>query len=240
MRIHFGLDVGAGKHDRTAIVATEHIKRARTEAHPTTEFESIVTWAHRFPPDTPLEVVTERVCDLIAQFEAERPVLFLDNTGIGAALTQLLQRAQREHRLKVRRGDLIPFVLTAGYQAGPASIPKQRLVNRIVAAYASGLLGFARDLPDMEEVVKEMVAFQPTVAADGRVSFSNNPGLSKFDDYVTALGLAILHPEYGGIARFRDPRGVLWASQAIAVATVGDLILRSGRTAHITRIGGTM
>jgi len=213
MRLHTGIDVGGGKHDRTAIVVTEHLRSAKDSPIGRQEHESRVVHIERMAAMTPLDVATDHIIALAAKPEMAGAVYLLDATGIGAALAQLLRRERGRGRFGAR---MYAYALTAGRQSGPGSVPKQRVVNAIVERYNMGLLGFAAGLPLTDQMVKELVAFEPVVGENGRISYGNNTSLSAFDDLVIALGLSLLHPRHGPEPRYRGRNGQVYDSFAVA------------------------
>src|SRR5687768_6858928 len=156
MRVHIGVDVGAGKHDRTALVMVEHIDVARAEPTSPREREHVVSHVERFHADTPIPLVADRLVALAGEARFARPCFVIDATGIGEALAQQL-RIERSRGRWPREAHVHPYAITGGREVTAGGLPKQRLVNGILTAYNLGRLGFAAGLPLLPQLVRELV-----------------------------------------------------------------------------------
>jgi hypothetical protein len=163
---------------------------------------------------TPLDVQAARIVKLAATPEMEAvSAWIIDATGIGSALVDLLKR---EHRLGNFPRFPTGYALTGGRESGPGSVPKATVVSGLITAYNAGRLSFAAGVPIIADLIRELAAYTPEVSADGRIRWGNDSSLSEYDDTVIALGLALLHPRYGGDPRYIGRDGKVYASQLVS------------------------
>lgn len=130
--------------------------------------------------------MTDRVCTRTR----ERPILYVDSTGVGQPVVDLL-------RERVRSGVVVPVTFTAGdrrvesWEDGflRVSLGKALLVSRLQVMLGSGRL----HLPPTREaqvLAHELRDFELRVDQDGHEK-SGAFRVGTHDDLVTALGLAV-------------------------------------------------
>jgi Terminase RNaseH-like domain len=215
MKLRVGVDIGGGRHDRTAICVAEILQGPRgAPSGPPSESVFAVRHLERMASLTPIDVVVARLVELAATPELDGAYFYIDATGIGSAVVDLLNQEHRQGRFPSRP---VGLALTGGREAGERSVPKEQLINKLVAAYNGGRLSFAAGLPILADLIKELAAYTPQVRADGRIAWGNDAKLSEFDDCVIALGLAILRPYGGGVARYiARTDGCIYASRLVS------------------------
>lgn len=136
----------------------------------------------------PLGMSYPQQCQLLAQLlshpQLARAPIFLDRTGIGRGISDLIRGAGIKH---------IACTITGGREShddGSANITvsKLELVSRLQAALHSGSLRIAKALPESSVFVKELAEFRASWSESGHLSFNARSGCH--DDLVLACALA--------------------------------------------------
>jgi hypothetical protein len=197
-----GLDLGQS-HDFTAIAVLQRavIKREFNPALWAFRKEVQLQLRHleRVPIGTPYPDVVNRVVEITRSPILTGPVhLAVDNTGVGAAVMDLLRAAQP-------KAALLPVTITGGdtgnVSHGNHRVPKRDLVVGLQVLLQRGGLRIAADLPDAPTLLTELMAMQVKVSTAGNEQFGAwREGTH--DDLVLALALAcwavgIAYPKRG-------------------------------------------
>jgi hypothetical protein len=198
-----GVDIGQ-RRDPTAIAVVEQEERRDTETH------HMVRHIERLPLGSPYPVVAERVAALVGGVHAvtsgESPILYVDATGVGTPIVDVLRAASV--------GDLARLVAVyfthsdrRKVERGEVKLGKAWLVSRMQALLQSGLLHLPRTA-EGEALGKELLDYEIRVTEDANDRYGAFR-VGAHDDLVTALGLATQDDRGGGEAStsFRDPYG---------------------------------
>ena len=194
--VTIGVDIGQ-RVDPTAIAVVERDERIEKRKDPTTgaEMERRV-WHHttryleRLPLGTSYPAVADRLVSIAAAvaFRAKaRPRLFLDATGVGKPVVDVL----RDHKVQAK---LIAVYFTHGDRRtksdeGAITLGKAWLVSRLQALLQGDRLHLPRDHDDAETLIRELLDYEIRVDKNANDTYGAfRVGLH--DDMVTALGLA--------------------------------------------------
>ena len=184
-----GIDIGKMR-DPTAIAVAEAERRevgSRIETH----FN--VRHLERLPLGTPYPQVVERIARITDQVRArtgERPAVFVDSTGVGQPIVDLL-------RGQAQSGVIVPVTFTAGdrrtetWEDGylRVSLGKAFMVSKLQALLGSGRLHLPRTR-EAGVLTKELLNYELRVDQDGREK-AGAFRVGTHDDLVTAVGLAV-------------------------------------------------
>jgi hypothetical protein len=148
----------------------------------------------RLPLQTPYPAVVSHVAALLATSPvAGDSVLVLDRTGIGRAVFDLFAaRGLKPIGITIHGGDAV----TA--DAGGFHVPKRDLIAAVLVTLQQGRLRFAKRLPLVAELQRELLNFRVTISPAGHDSYNARDG--EFDDILLALAVAIYYGE-----RWRPP-----------------------------------
>lgn len=188
MAITIGVDIGQ-KRDPTAVCVAEGEWReveGRTESHFT------VRHLERLPLGTPYPQVAERIARITDQVRArigESPTVFVDATGVGTPVVDLL-------RERVLSGEVVAVWFTYGDQRTESwegdhlrvSLGKSHMVSRLQVLLGTGRLHLPRT-QEVAALTEELLNYELRVDQSGH----ERSGAFRFgthDDLVTALGLA--------------------------------------------------
>jgi len=186
--IVIGVDLGQ-KQDPSAVCVAEAESRSvdhRQESH------YVIRHLERLPLGTPYPQVVDRIAALVLGVKLRSgalPKLFVDATGVGAPVMDLLQ--QREPEI----GPAIAVVFTYGDRrtvkprSGRVTLGKAHLVSHLQALLGSGRL----HLPQTSEaaaLARELLDYEIRVDDNAHVRFGAFK-TGAHDDLVTALGLAV-------------------------------------------------
>lgn len=195
--IIIGVDFGK-LHDPTAIVVTEAIKVDRPGMKPEHRFE--VRHMERLPIGTLYPAVGARIAEIVRNLET-RPVpdmmyppsitLRVDGTGVGVAAVDIVRDAL--HGLQAR---LVATTLTQGQALNKKtsrewSVGKALLVQRLQALLSIDRIKLPAEHPEAQVMVRELQDFETKIDPDGDAKFGGFK-VGSHDDYVNALGLAVL------------------------------------------------
>jgi hypothetical protein len=195
-----GVDVGQ-RVDPTAIAVVEREERIEGRRyHPDGSVAPSAkerrVWHHtarylaRLPLGTPYPEVADRLAEIAAGVAAKagvRPRLYLDATGVGQPLVDVL----RLHKVKAR---LIPVYFTHGDRRipehnGPVTLGKAWLVSRMQALFQGGRLHLPPGHPEAEVMTDELLDYEIRVDKNANDTYGAFR-VGSHDDLVTALGLA--------------------------------------------------
>lgn len=197
--LRIGIDIGK-RHDPSAImVVITEIREVdgKKAAHYN------VPLPKRLELDTPYPAQVEeltRICrGAVKRFNEtkksgfmERPRIFVDVTGVGDAVVDLLEPELKNvgvlHPCRFVAGDR----LSEGKNGRDYLIGKAHFVSRLQVLSESRVVHLPQNYPEAEQLAKEMLDFDIDVdEASGKATYGAiRPGTH--DDMVTALGLACL------------------------------------------------
>jgi hypothetical protein len=181
-----GLDLGQAA-DFTALAVVEAVTGDEKGGSPG-EGTYQVRHLERFPLKTTYPAIVERVQQLTSTLQKEDPHvrLIVDHTGVGAAVVDLLVKA-----------DLSPIAITitggdqVTHEGRLWRVPKRDLVAVLAVAFQSGRLKIARDLPESATLVNELLNFKVKInlatAHDSYEAWRSG----QHDDLVLAVALAV-------------------------------------------------
>src|SRR5215218_7059929 len=198
-----GVDIGQ-RRDPTAIAVVEQEERRSSETH------HIARHLERLPLGSPYPAVAERVAAVVrgvlAATSGEAPTLYVDATGVGTPIVDILRAANV--------GDLVQLKAVffnhgdrRKVERGEVKLGKAWLVSRMQTLLQSGLLHLPRTA-EAEALGKELLDYEIRVTEDANDRYGAFR-VGAHDDLVTALGLATQEDRGGGEAAtsFRDPYG---------------------------------
>jgi hypothetical protein len=120
----------------------------------------------------------------------ERPVLALDQTGVGAGIADLF-------RLEKMAAKLIPIYITSGSDVtrdgDVRRVPKRTLVTNTAIALQTGKLQISEQLPLTETLVAELQNFKAKITTAGNDTYGAGAEwrVGNNDDLVLALSMAL-------------------------------------------------
>lgn len=143
----------------------------------------------RFPPGTPYPEVAAEVRELMQTPPLPGSFLAIDQTGVSAAVVQLLDEALRGNV----NGLMTRVTVSAGHAVVPIGggylVPKKELVGNLQVLLQTRRLAVPRSLPEAETLVRELETFRVEVtAAKEEQEISWREGAN--DDLVLALATA--------------------------------------------------
>jgi hypothetical protein len=211
--VTIGVDIGQ-RVDPTAIAVIEREERIekRKDVETGADTERRV-WHHtarrleRLPLGTPYPEVADRLVDVaarVAERTGQRPRLYLDATGVGKPVVDVL----RDHKV---RALLVAVYFTHGDRRmkgddGSIILGKAYLVSRLQALFQGERLHLPRHDPEAETMTRELLDYEIRVDKDANDKYGAFR-VGTHDDLVTALGLATQvdgHPFAEAVARTMD------------------------------------
>jgi len=127
------------------------------------------------------------------------PRLCVDETGVGAPVVDLFRQAKLNARLE-------PITIHGGDRAvreGHWRVPKRELVGATQVALQTGRLKIAKDLPEVDALIRELQNFEVEISQTGFDSYNARTGAH--DDLVLALAMPLW------FASRRGARKLMWA-----------------------------
>ena len=201
-----GLDVGQ-RRDPTALCIGEVQRRGETG-----QVHHLIRHLERLPLGTSYPDVAARVaavCTGVTERTRTAPRLFVDATGVGTPLVDVLRAAGVT-------AVVLPVYFTHGDRrqvtpSGEVRLGKAWLVSRLQALLQSGRLHLART-SEAAALAQELLDYEIRVEANANDTYGAFR-VGSHDDLVTALGLATQEDEPAGTAvldyyrlRFREER----------------------------------
>ena len=195
-----GVDIGQ-RRDPTAIAVVEQERRSSETHH-------IARHLERLPLGTSYPAVAERVAEVVrgvhTATSGEAPTLYVDATGVGTPIVDVLRAASV--------GDLARVVAVffnhgdrRKVERGEVKLGKAWLVSRMQALLQSKLLHLPRTA-EAEALGKELLDYEIRVTEDANDRYGAFR-VGAHDDLVTALGLATQEDLSGGWSTsYRDDR----------------------------------
>ena len=188
-----GLDLGQA-NDYTALVVIERIDSMVDYVSTGKRYN--IKHLQRIKLGTPYDeivAIVGRMMKALPHVHGQpKPRLIVDGTGVGRPIVDLLKKA-----------GLAPVAcsITGGREetSGGAfnfNIPKRNLVSALQVVFQSGRLKIARNLPDAENLINELLNFRVTISASGHDSYDAWRERIH-DDLVLAAALAVWFNERG-------------------------------------------
>lgn len=150
-------------------------------------------WLQRWPLRTPYTTIAAdvagRVAALVAVPRAE-VALFVDGTGVGTAVVEILQR---QEAIKALHDGMKTVTITAGREVTRTSdgwhAAKGELVSVAQVALQRGRLNVSPQLPEARTLREELATFEVTMTEAANATFAHRQG--QHDDLVLATALAL-------------------------------------------------
>jgi hypothetical protein len=188
-RYYCGLDLGQSQ-DYTALAIIE--KAGQLEAA-TFSVRYLKRWALQTRYTAIVEDVIE-LMDKLPPTKHTRPLLAVDQTGVGAGVVDLFRKA------KPPGWSLEAVHITSGYEVHYKNqvryVPKRLLVSEVAIKLEQGRLRFAPWLPEAETLKAELGNFRCSISANGHDSYGAGPSGDDWrqgahDDLVLSVALAL-------------------------------------------------
>ncbi len=177
-----GMDLGQ-QRDHTAIVVVERLGQSKL---------LVVRWVERIALGTPYVRVVERLKEIVRSGEFfGRVRVAVDGGSMGSPVMEMIGLAGLGC-------DVAAVVSTAGSKAKSGglrgigswyTVPKKDLLGEVLVRLEKRELRFAKDLPELGNLLKELKDMQMTVSAKDSVRMGAD-GSGQHDDLVIALALA--------------------------------------------------
>lgn len=202
MRLSIGVDLGQAR-DATALAALasypgEPVETGRGRTRRPLHHDLVAL--ERLRAGVPYPQQVELITAFADRFaDDQRPSLFVDATGVGRPVLDLLRQGcpHRIHGVTITPG---ASTTQNGQDWG---VPKADLIGALDVALSSRRIHFLPDLALARDLDKELRAFSYELSATGRPKYE---GRGAHDDLVLALALAVWGAERGGggTAAFMD------------------------------------
>ena len=193
--VTIGVDIGQ-RVDPTAIAVVEREERIEKREQPGGQPKERRVWHHtarhlaRLPLGTPYPEVADRLRDVAASVAlrtGRRPRLYLDATGVGKPVVDVL----RQHEVKAY---LFAVYFTYGDRrieehGRQITLGKAWLVSRMQALFQGGRLHLPAGHPEAQTLTRELLDFEIRVDQNANDKYGAFK-VGTHDDLVTALGLA--------------------------------------------------
>jgi hypothetical protein len=148
-------------------------------------FHYVVRFVKRWPLATPYTQIVPELGRLVGRGLLENARLVVDQTGVGAAIVDMLRQARIN-------AYVVPVLITAGHattsEGGIWHVPKRELVGTLQVLLQSRRLQVA-PLPERELLVREFLAFRVKITKAGNETFESLRERDH-DDLVIAIALA--------------------------------------------------
>lgn len=186
-----GVDFGQARDFSAVTVAERTVEIVEDAAQP-----SVYEIGHlqRFKLGTPYPAQVETIAAILKSLPARRnaPVLIVDATGVGRPVVDLLRKAKMRPKAVTITGGAVE------HSTGDAhSIPKRNLVSTMQVLLQTGRLKVAKELPEAETLINELLNFQVKISASGHDSYEAARE-SIHDDLVLSASLAVWWAERHG------------------------------------------
>lgn len=185
-RILMGLDIGQQRNP-TALCTVEANPRPRGER---TDWHYLVRHLERLPIGTSYPDIAQRlnaVAQRLRQRSPQTPQLFVDATGLGKPLIDLL--SQETESIRQIRGVYFTHGDRMTREGRDIRLGKAYLVSRLQMLLQSGRLHLPRN-PVCEQLAEELLSYEIQVDEQANERYGAFQVGSR-DDQVTALGLAV-------------------------------------------------
>lgn len=185
MTVLIGIDIGQ-RRDPTALCVAETVSRpgpSRQETH------YVVRYLDRLPLGTPYPEVARRLQKVsaeVARRAGERPTVYVDATGVGIPVVDILRAATIE-------AWIVPVFFTHGdrrkTEGGEVRLGKAFLVSRLQALLQTRRIHLPRTR-EADALAAELLDYEIRVSEDANDRYGAFR-VGTHDDLVTALGLAV-------------------------------------------------
>jgi hypothetical protein len=188
-----GLDLGQAR-DYSALAVVERVENALTDRAGRPLSRYAVRHLLRWPLHTSYTAVAADLAALVRTPPLRRPVVVVDQTGVGRAVVDLL--AGSELAASLERVVITGGRRTSRGAGGAWRVPKKELVLRLQGLLRSRRLQVAA-LPEREALVREILAFRVKITAAAHETFGARRERDH-DDLVLAVALAAWWGERNG------------------------------------------
>jgi hypothetical protein len=188
-----GLDLGQAR-DYSALAVVERVENALTDRAGRPLSRYAVRHLLRWPLHTSYTAVAADLAGLVRTPPLRRPVVVVDQTGVGRAVVDLL--AGSELAASLERVVITGGPRTSRGTGGAWRVPKKELVFRLQGLLRSRRLQVAA-LPEREALVREMLDFRVKITAAAHETFGARRERDH-DDLVLAVALAAWWGERNG------------------------------------------
>jgi len=174
-----GLDLGKSM-DYTAVAILEVFGEAPEAAYHCRHLQ-------RFKLGTSYPTIVSEIRALCMKepLLSNMPQLCVDETGVGAPVVDLFRQAKLNAILR-------PITIHGGDRAvheGHWRVPKRELVGATQVALQTGRLKIAKDLPEVDALIRELQNFEVEISQSGFDSYNARSG--SHDDLVLALAMPL-------------------------------------------------
>lgn len=198
VRYTLGLDLGK-LNDYTALAIAEERPASVEEDLPRAVLiptwaddpSHAVSWLQRWPLGTAYHTIAADVDALVADLAGRRDsrvALYVDGTGVGTAVTEVLRKQPALGQLGLQA-----ITITGGYEAervaGGWHVPKKELVGVAQVALQRERLKVSPQLPEARLLAEELRNFEVRITAAANATYSHREG--QHDDLVLAVALAL-------------------------------------------------
>jgi hypothetical protein len=179
-----GLDLGQ-QLEFTALAILERTRvTAQKDERP--QVHLAVRHLERWPLQTSYTRIITDLAARLKKLAPERPLIVVDRTGVGAAVSNMVRDAGLPARL-------LPVLITSGHSVshpdGCTHLPKKELASVLQVLLQTGRLKVARSLSLAAVLEKDLASFKTTVAAAGKDAVESWRE-REHDDLVLAVALA--------------------------------------------------
>jgi len=196
--VQVGIDIGQ-RQDPTAVVVCE-VQRRDYEidglGYPSGGvFHYVGRHVERLPLGTPYPAVADRVMDIHAKLKDKNALYWVDATGVGQPVVDLLNEAGLW-------GYLTPVYLTGTDRAvlagGQLRLGKALMVSRLQVLLQGGRIHLS-DTPESKALIDELLGYEIRINDNANAQFGAFK-VGTHDDLATALGLACWQEPMAGPA----------------------------------------
>lgn len=208
-RVVVGVDVGQ-KHDPTAIVVAEYLKRPRDDNPAKEEWYFPIRHMERLSLGTPYPDVAVRVVAIVRNLKARavppaKIDVVVDSTGVGTPVVDILRVPLKEERIRVSEATFTFGRSLKGEVGGwvTMTVGKEHLVSRLQSLFTTRRVQLPTNNSEAQAMARELQDYEIRTDPDGDAKFGAFR-TGTHDDLVTALGLAVLHDPVsrgGGVPR---------------------------------------
>jgi hypothetical protein len=181
-----GLDLGQST-DYSALAILEKTWRpVPSEGSKEEETHYVLRHLQRWPLKTPYTAIVAEVSKMVQNPPLDKPILAVDQTGVGAAVIDQFKQAKI-------KATLTPILITSGHKVTQDGrvwhVPKKELVSVVQVVLQARRLQFAA-VPERERLVKEILAFRVKITMAGNETFEAWRERDH-DDMVLAVAMAV-------------------------------------------------
>lgn len=186
MEVLIGVAVGHRRHESAIAVVEQEVRRG---ADRTSTDHYLVRFLERLPAGTSYPALASRLAEilvLLAERGVKWPDVFVDATGAGEPLVELIEDA-------VNRCRVVAVYFTHGDQRSEEGrtirLGKAYLVSRLKILLETDQLHLTRT-PESASLAQDLLAYEVEVTEDANDRYGAFR-VGRHDDLITALGLAV-------------------------------------------------